>query len=65
MDVCLFYRLILFYYLFLGLHLQHMEVPRLGLESELQLLAYAIAIATQDLSHIWDLQPQLTAPPDP
>ena len=25
---------------FLGLHLQHMEVPRLGVESELQQLAY-------------------------
>ena len=29
----------------LGLHLRHMEVPRLGVESELQLLAYT-AIAT-------------------
>ena len=28
---------------FLGLHLQHMEVPRLGVESELQLPAYATA----------------------
>ena len=27
----------LFIYCFLGLHLQHMEVPRLGVESELQL----------------------------
>ena len=26
----------------------HMEVPRLGVESELQLLAYATATATQD-----------------
>ena len=32
-----------------------MEVPRLGLESELQLLAYTTATATQDLSHILDL----------
>ena len=30
-----------------------MEVPRLGVESELKLLAYAIA--TQDPSHISDL----------
>ena len=34
-----------------------MEVPRLGVKSELQLLAYAtaIAIATPDPSHIFDL----------
>ena len=32
-----------------------MEVPSLGVESELQLLAYATATATQDLSHICDL----------
>ena len=31
-----------------------MEAPRLGVELELQGLAYAIAIATQDLSHICD-----------
>ena len=33
----------------------HMEVPRLGVESELQLSAYTTATATQDPSHIWDL----------
>ena len=32
-----------------------MEVPRLGVPSELQLLAYTIATAMQDLSHICDL----------
>ena len=32
-----------FFFCFLGLHLGHVEVPRLGVESELQLLAYAIA----------------------
>ena len=37
------------------LHPQLMEVPRLGVESELQLLAYATAMATSDLSHICDL----------
>ena len=36
---------------FSGLHLRHMEVPRLRVESELQLLATAM----QDLSHICDL----------
>ena len=32
-----------------------MEVPRLGVESELQLLAYTTAAATPDLSCICDL----------
>ena len=32
-----------------------MEVPRLGVESELQLLAYATATATWDPSHVCDL----------
>ena len=34
---------------------QHVEVPRLGVESELQLPAYTMATATEDLSHICDL----------
>ena len=34
-----------------------MEVPRLGVSSELQLLAYATATATRDLSCICDLHP--------
>ena len=33
-------------FFFLGSHLQHMEVPRLGVELELQLPAYATATAT-------------------
>ena len=33
---------------FLGLHLWHMEIPRLGVESELQLSANATAIATRN-----------------
>ena len=33
----------------------HMEVPRLGVKSELQLPAYATAIAMPDLSRICDL----------
>ena len=40
---------------FFCLHLQHMEFPRLGVESELQLLAYAIATATPDPSCVCDL----------
>ena len=40
---------------FLGLYLQHTEVPRLGVESKLQLLAYATAIAMPALSHVCNL----------
>ena len=32
-----------------------MEVPRLGIKSELQLLAYTTTTATPDLSHVCDL----------
>ena len=39
---------------FLGPHL-HMEVPELGVQSKLQLLAYTIATATPHLSDICDL----------
>ena len=35
-----------------GPHLQHMEVPRLGVESELALLFYATATEMPDPSHI-------------
>ena len=38
----------LFFLVFLGLQPWHMEIPRLWIESELQLLAYATAMATQD-----------------
>ena len=38
---------------FLGLHLQHMEVPSLGVESEL--LAYTTATAMPDPSRVCDL----------
>ena len=37
------------------LHPRHMEVPRLGVKLEMQLLAYATAIARQDPSCICDL----------
>ena len=40
---------------FPGSHLQHMEVPSLGFELELQLPAYATATATQDPGHVCDL----------
>ena len=35
----------MFFLVFLGLHLRHMEVSRLGVKSELQLPAYATATA--------------------
>ena len=38
-----------------GPHLWHMEVPRLGVQSELQLLAYTRATTAQDLSHVCNL----------
>ena len=41
-----------FFFSFLGSHLHHMEVPRLGVKSELQLPAYT---TTHNLSHICDL----------
>ena len=40
-------------------HLWHGEVPGLGVESEVQLLAYPAATATWSLSHICDLHHSL------
>ena len=40
---------------FLRPHPLHMEIPRLGIKSELQLLAYATATATRHLSYVCDL----------
>ena len=40
---------------FQGSHLRHMVVPRLGVKSELELLAYPTAMGTPDQSHICDL----------
>ena len=48
----------LFFLVFLKSHLwrlRHMEVPRLGVKSELKLLAYTTATATQDLSCLSNL----------
>ena len=39
------------FFCFLGLHLWHMEIPMLGVELELLLLAHATAIAMPDLQH--------------
>ena len=46
---------IFFLFVFLGPYMQHMEAPRLGVESKLQLLAYATATAVPDPSSICDL----------
>ena len=48
-----------FCFLFLGLHLQHMEVPRLGIDLELELQAYIRATAMRDPIHVWELHWQL------
>ena len=42
----LFFLFLFLFCIFLGPHLRHMEVPRLGVESELQLRADATAAAT-------------------
>ena len=46
---------VFFFLSFLGPHLQHMEVPRLGVQLELQLPATATATETQDPSCICNL----------
>ena len=45
--------------LFFRVHLHQTEVPRLGVESELQLLSYVTAMATPDPSPICDLHHSL------
>jgi len=47
-------------FVFLGPHPWQMDVPRLGVESELQLPAYTTATATQDRSRVCDLQLTVT-----
>ena len=53
-SMSLLYFLI-FFFVFLGPHPKHMEFPRLGVKSELQLLATATATAMPYFSHIWEL----------
>ena len=43
------------FFFFLGPHLQHMEVPRLGVKSELQRPAYTTGTAMRGLSQIFYL----------
>ena len=56
------------FFSFLGPHPRHREVPRLGVQLELQLPAYTTATATRDPSLIYDLhqrscQRQILNPP--
>ena len=44
-----------FFFYFLGLHLQHMEVPRPGDQIGVSSLAYTTVMATLDLTHICNL----------
>ena len=50
-----YFYFLFFILLFEGPYLQHMEVPKLGVESELYLPAYAAATATRDPSRVCDL----------
>ena len=51
------------FFVVLELHPQHVEVPRLGVESELQLPAYTTV--TPNLSHVFGLYCSSMATPDP
>ena len=53
----LLWSLFLFFFFFLDLHMWHMEIPNLGVKSELQLPGYTTATATTtwDPSHACDL----------
>ena len=54
LNIHIFKFYLTFLFVFLGPHPQNMEVSRLGVKSELLLLAYATAM--QDQSHVCDLQ---------
>ena len=47
-----FLFLFFFSFCFLEPHLQHMDIPSLGVKLEPQMLAYTTATATQDLNHV-------------
>ena len=49
--LCFLFRFFVFF-CFLGPHLRHIEVPRLGVELEPQLLAYVTATVMPDLSRV-------------
>ena len=51
-----FFFVVFFFLVFLGLHSRLMEVLRLGVELELQLPAYATTTTVPDLSHVCNLR---------
>ena len=51
------YKTFFSFFSFLGLYLRHMEVPGLGVESELQLQAHATATATLNQQQQWVKNP--------
>ena len=53
------------FFVFLGPHLQHMEVPKLGVQSELQPLAYTTFHSNSGSELHPQPTPQLTATQDP
>ena len=53
--IIFFFFFFAFLNFFLGPHLQHMEVPRLGVKSDLLPSVHATATAMRDPSHICDL----------
>ena len=56
----IFLSFFLFFFLaFLGTHLLHMDVPSLGVKSELWLQGYTTATATPDLSCDYEVHPSL------
>ena len=54
-QVSLYIFTFVFIFFFSVLHLRHMDFSRVGVESELQLLAYATAIAMPDPSYVCNL----------
>ena len=54
-NIFLLLFFVFFFFFFLGLHPWHMEVSRLGVESELQSMTHATAAAMLDPSLICDL----------
>ena len=50
-----FSSIFFFFFFFLRLSVQHMEVPKLEVKSELQLTGYTTATAVGDPSHVCDL----------
>uniref|UniRef100_A0A8D1I8Y3 Uncharacterized protein n=1 Tax=Sus scrofa TaxID=9823 RepID=A0A8D1I8Y3_PIG len=54
-EISVIHRFFFFFFLLFRAAPWHMEVPRLGVELELQLPAYATATAMPDPSCVWDL----------